>query len=138
MDKLAKTPHNDLMSKDTFSLIYFGLAAIFAIWFLRRGVGERRKPNQLHLDSRDSVPTILKPETSARPDKVPQQKKLNFHFIYNGHSWEAYEVLGLTPGASVEAVEEAYKKSLATSDPQSHDFMTTAYEAIIKGTKGKS
>ena len=81
MDNLAKRPHNDLMSKDTFSLIYFGLAAIFAIWFLRRGVGERRKPNQLHLDSRDSMPTVLKADSSDSTVKAPQQKKLNFHFI---------------------------------------------------------
>lgn len=66
------------------------------------------------------------------PDIKQQSKSLNVIFNYNGHSWDAFEVLGIPAGAKPPMVEEAYKKALKTTDRSSHDFIKTAYEAIRK------
>lgn len=67
-----------------------------------------------------------------KPDPLSQTKSLNVIFNYNGHSWDAFEVLGVPAGAKPAMVEEAYKKSLQATDKSSHDFIKTAYDAIKK------
>lgn len=51
-------------------------------------------------------------------------KELNVVFNHNGESWDAYEVLGLPAGSSLEEVEKAFKNSAQT------DLMKAAYKAI--------
>ena len=58
------------------------------------------------------------------------ERSLNVVFNYNGHSWDAYEVLGLPAGCSPEKVESAYKESLARVEPASRPFMDAAFQAI--------
>lgn len=58
------------------------------------------------------------------------ERPLNVVFNYNGHSWDAYEVLGLPAGSSPESVETAYQESLKRVDDGSKPFMQAAYEAI--------
>src|SRR5436305_1648949 len=55
------------------------------------------------------------------------ERPLNVVFNYNGHSWDAYEVLGLAAGSSPEKVEKAYRASLATVEPTSRSFMEAAF-----------
>jgi hypothetical protein len=62
-------------------------------------------------------------------------RPLNVHFNYNGHSWDAYEVLGLPAGSSLEKVEAAYEESVARVDVGSRPFMDAAYKAITGRTK---
>ena len=57
------------------------------------------------------------------------------YFNFNGHSWEAYETLGLTPGATLEEVKKAYQQELSMVDSSSQIFITTAYEAILSKAK---
>ncbi len=63
-------------------------------------------------------------------------KVLNVMFNYNGHAWDAHEVLGVPAGAPMEMVKAAYQKSLTTTDSSSHDFISTAYNAICNEMKG--
>lgn len=58
------------------------------------------------------------------------ERPLNVVFNYNGHSWDAYEVLGLPAGSSPEKVEDAYKNSAETVDAGSRPFLEAAYQAI--------
>lgn len=58
-------------------------------------------------------------------------KDLNILFNYNGHSWDAYEVLGLPAGASLVDVTKAYQGMLKTADPESHEFLETAFKSIL-------
>lgn len=67
-----------------------------------------------------------------KPSANSESKNLNVIFNYNGHSWDAFEVLGIPAGAKPAAVEEAYKKVLKETDKSSHDFVRTAFEAIRK------
>lgn len=53
-------------------------------------------------------------------------------FQFSGHSWDAYEVLGISSSASDEELDIAYKISLGKVDPQSQEFIRLAYEAIQK------
>lgn len=78
--------------------------------------------------------TILEPETDqARPEFSAQgtPKNLAIFFIYNGHDWEAHNVLGVAQGANMKMVTEAYQKLLQTSDPKSYEFLEAAYKAIL-------
>lgn len=60
-----------------------------------------------------------------------QSKDLNILFNYNGHTWDAYEVLGLPAGASLVDVTKAYQGMLKTSEPDSHEFLETAFKTIL-------
>lgn len=59
-------------------------------------------------------------------------KSLNVHFVYNGHTWDAYEVLGVPAGSSLRTVTQNYQSSLKKADPQSRSFLDAAYQAILK------
>ncbi len=56
-------------------------------------------------------------------------KNLNIIFIYNGHSFDAYEVLGAPAGASFALVERFYHESLKQKG-YDQDFLLAAFEAI--------
>ncbi len=60
------------------------------------------------------------------------EKSLNVLFNWNGHSWDAYEVLGLPAGSSKESVNAAYQKLLVQGDKDSLPFFKAAFEAIQK------
>lgn len=70
--------------------------------------------------------------TQVHPDLVGvKTKSLNIMFNYNGHSWDAYEVLGVPAGASITIVTEAYQAALLRGNKSSLDFLETAYKAIL-------
>jgi hypothetical protein len=58
------------------------------------------------------------------------ERPLNVVFNHNGHSWDAYEVLGLPAGSSPDKVESAYKESLLRVEASSRPFIEAAYKAI--------
>lgn len=60
---------------------------------------------------------------------------INVIFVYNGHEWDAYKVLGIPAGSSREKVEEAFKKTISRVDKESKSFFTVAYQAILEGRK---
>jgi hypothetical protein len=60
------------------------------------------------------------------------EKVLNVFFIFNGHSWDAYEVLGVPPGSSLARCEQAYQKALTEVADDSREFVDLAWEAIRK------
>lgn len=62
---------------------------------------------------------------------TPIEKNLNVFFNYNGHTWDAYEVLGVPAGAPLNIVTQYYQRALAGSDKESHPFLQTAYQAIL-------
>lgn len=53
-------------------------------------------------------------------------------FVYNGHDWEAFEVLGLPAGAKLAAVTQRYQELLRTADRAQMEFYEAAYRAILK------
>ncbi len=87
----------------------------------------------------DPVPTQSSSRQSGSdsrsgPDAPLQEKVLNVLYNWNGHSWDAYEVLGLPAGSSVEAASEALQRALGKTDPESHAFLKAAFDAITRKT----
>lgn len=57
---------------------------------------------------------------------------LNVFFNYNGHSFDAYEVLGVPAGSTLEEIQSAYQKTLTNHDESTRPFYRAAYEAILR------
>lgn len=86
---------------------------------------------RLKLDGRralDSAPD--KPGARPTLDERVVERSLNVVFNYNGHSWDAYEVLGLPAGSGRDRVREALAANLAKVDLSSRGFIEAAYRAI--------
>ena len=78
--------------------------------------------------------TILEPENESVKkefSQASQPKNLAIFFIYNGHDWEAYSVLGVAQGANMKVVTESYQKLLQTSDSKSYEFLEAAFKTIL-------
>ena len=130
-------------SQDFLTLNLVGAGA-FIFWYLISRGGSRR-PTKLNMSAQDSVPPLVEAEKSVAPAQnqtyPPQRhpdvqgratKNLNVMFNYNGHSWDAYEVLGVPAGASMKIVTDAYQTALRKSDKESMEFLETAYNAILR------
>ncbi len=63
---------------------------------------------------------------------VAPAKKTEIFFIYNAHEWESHEVLGVSPGATLQQVTERYQVLIKTSDASSFEFYEAAFRAILK------
>jgi hypothetical protein len=89
----------------------------------------------------------LKPETAKEPVKVDPKdvkieepsfaKKEIVYFVYNGHEWEAHEVLGLPSGVSLPEATQHYQNLIKTSDPSTFEFYDAAFAAILKLKRNK-
>lgn len=66
----------------------------------------------------------------AASGEFASEKSLNVMFLYNGHNFDAYEVLGLPAGSRREQVESAYRRALSASAAESHGFYEAALQAI--------
>ena len=62
-------------------------------------------------------------------------RELGVLFMYNGHDWEAHQVLGLPQGASMHQVTLAYQDLIKKSDPSTFDFFEAAYNALSEKHK---
>lgn len=133
-------------SQDLLTVNIVGAGA-FILWYVLVRGGEKR-PTQLDMNARDSAPPLITSEPEpvvdlaptmrvatpqvAHPDLVGKKtKSLNVMFIYNGHSWDAYEVLGVPAGSSIKSVTDAYQTALRRCDKDSVEFLETAYMAIL-------
>lgn len=56
-------------------------------------------------------------------------KSLNVMFMYNGHNFDAYEVLGVPAGARMEMVQAAFDKAIAQRGSD-REFLEAALGAI--------
>lgn len=67
----------------------------------------------------------------AAPMPPAAERQLNVFFNWNGHTWDAFEVLGCPAGASRETVLQAFHACRAKS-PDSIAFLQAATDAILK------
>ncbi len=72
-------------------------------------------------------------ESQAQPVDVVagELRQLSVFFNWNGHTWDAHEVLGIAPGASRETVIQAFHQSRSQS-PDSTPFLQAAADSILK------
>ncbi len=101
-------------------------------------------------DSEGKKPVVLEPETDGPQGKVsvpatksggynpkivpieppPVTRTLAVIFMYNGHDWEAHDVLGVPQGASMHEITKVYQQLVKKSDARSLQFYEHAYAAI--------
>lgn len=122
------------MSSQAFLWINAVLAvAILSLFAIRRG---QRQPTRLRLRNGSRLKydidkaATMDPETLRAQAMGRREKSLNVLFNYNGHSWDAFEVLGLPAGAPAPLVDEAYKREKARLEKSRHEFLDCAYSAI--------
>ena len=60
----------------------------------------------------------------------PEERVLNVIFQFNGHDFDAHEVLGQPAGCSLKQAEAAYVQLSNTTDEDSAEFYKMAYDAI--------
>ncbi len=59
----------------------------------------------------------------------------NIWFNWNGHSWCAFEVLGIPSTSSVALAQEAFRQAIGSSETNSHPFLNEAIQAIERCCK---
>jgi hypothetical protein len=128
-----------------FLYIYLALGAALLIWFMSGLKNRGHKPTRLSMRN----PTTELPPEPPPPSKAAVKKDyskattekpntskarvLNVLFLYNGHDWDAYEVLGIPAGASLPLVTEKYQKLVQEAlDQGQREFYEAAYQAILK------
>ncbi len=79
-------------------------------------------------------------EADTAPGRKPQGpgaqqvKSLNVLFNWNGHTWDAYEVLGVPAGSSLESARSAFERAVALADTETVPFLKAAFDAIARGS----
>ncbi len=77
--------------------------------------------------------TALSADRSYEDSALKSAKKLNVLFLYNGHDWDAYAVLGVPAGANLSLVTERYQQLVKDSQDKGQiEFYQAAYNAILK------
>lgn len=118
----------------TLNMVVFALLAIVFFWG-RRG---QRSPTSLDMASKrfNSVETLADLEfKKLLHSSVDTNMEASSLFNYNGHTWDAYEVLGIPAGSSLEVIKEAFEKALRRSDVSSHTFFKLALTAVLAEMK---
>lgn len=114
--------------------IFIAVSLFIAMLFLWRKDSSVLKPNRLYFKKQKSyrdVPAVLSQETLAESKITAQEKNLNVLFMYNGHSFDAHEVLGIPAGANRKMVEEAYALATSKMSSDSREFLQAAYQALM-------
>jgi hypothetical protein len=129
------------VGQQEFLLINFILIAIFGVLFL---VGRRsalkNSPNfKMTADYAESqnkakLKVIGENLEDLNSEKI---KSLNVMFLYNGHIWDAHEVLGIKPGCSIDEIKVAFEKVISKNDAGAHEFIKTALAAIFQNLKNQ-
>ena len=119
-----------------FIILNAVVVTLLVISFLRMRRSARQSTMRFR-NSRDQyvkkevvVKRLIPDENDPRLKRPGSEKSLNVMFNYNGHSWDAYEVLGVPAGSSFEAAFLVFEKLTKTMDDESRTFMLTALEAI--------
>lgn len=118
-----------------FLIFSFVLLVVLVAYMLYR---PKKQPSRLKLrDSKDGGKVDFSSlgidvEGFEDGDAPSTAKEINIIFQFNGHSFEAYEVLGLPAGSSLREVEKAYRDSLNEKDMQAQEILHFAYRAILK------
>lgn len=145
------------MNSQEFLIVNVTWISLLVLWYWRSRGAASKGPTELNLHAQDSAPLVIPPEerlegrveerTGERAVSGPVRnysalnlssqamsahaKNLNVIFNYNGHSWDAHEVLGVPAGAAMPAVTAAYQNALKKADPASYGFLETAYKSIL-------
>lgn len=72
-------------------------------------------------------------QRGSRSEETSQGLRiLNVVFVWNGHPWDAFEVLGVPAGSSLKEVESSYRDLVRRTDAQSRAFLDAAFTSILE------
>jgi hypothetical protein len=158
VDNYAKAQNNIRVEMNTFLIINGVIVALVVISLFNGRKGPRapttlqlrngpdhskanpqRDVSETKLNQPQEPPQLSKPPgwQNYRPRHVSisavldHEKSLNVMFNWNGHSWDAYEVLGIPAGSSPPAVIAAYNRLKQTCEPETVPFLEAAARAIL-------
>lgn len=126
---------------------FLGLNAVFVILMLLYFWGARDgslKPSRLKFSksndgatnkNKSSQRNTITKDLSIDSDQTNGERVLNVIFNYNGHSWDAYEVLGIPAGMDVDGARQAYERIISQCDKSSQSFYETAFLAIKQSSQ---
>lgn len=119
-----------------FVLIETIVVLLLVISFLRKR--QPVKPVKLKLRKKNGLGTLERAIEGEIEERVvdceKQEKELNVFFVFNGHSFDAYEVLGVPAGASLEVVQKQYER-VCQEDPENQEIHDLALQTIQKRFK---
>jgi hypothetical protein len=107
-------------------LILIGGFVIFLIVYFQ---GSKKKDLPTKLNMKATVPPAP-PQSPQSSQTQAAPVSLNVIFNYNGHSFDAYETLGVPAGSSWDEVKVAFENTIAVNETASHEFYLTAFNAI--------
>lgn len=114
---------------------FLGLNAVFVIllvvYFLRAKNSSLR-PSKLKFEKQGvsgNASTVSEGKTLMTTE-LGDERDLNVMFNFNGYTWDAFEVLGIPAGSSMESAKEAHQKLIAHCDVSSRELYDKALLAI--------
>lgn len=122
--------------------LFLLLNAVVVIYLVLRIIFNRRAgPTSLKFDdSKKKYPMTDADQAAFEATGSPSdfrgyektgERSLNCWFQFNGHTWDAFEVLGVPAGSSREACERAMIDLRRRQDPTtSDDFLDAAWAAL--------
>ncbi len=121
-------------------LLFLNLVfGVLLVLYFVLGRPKPKQPTKLNMrakDSGDKKTQVLEPESpktlavqQAEPREV-SSRSLSVIFMYNGHDWEAHDVLGVPQGASMHEITKVYQELVKKTDARSLQFYEQAYNAI--------
>jgi hypothetical protein len=133
------------MSNEVFVWVNLGVGFLLILLLV---IGKRGalKPSSLNLRRGEADPeeAAMKAADRRKPSKASanvhfhskfndsseaKAKNLNVIFMFNGHSFDAYEILGIPAGSSLEVAEKAYHEAIKNK-PADEEFFSAAWAAI--------
>lgn len=128
-------------------LLYINLGiGLFLVLYFASGRHKPKTPTRLNMRAKSSdeiegvkKPVVLEPEGKisgnnwegkAQLEPPPVTRSLSVIFMYNGHDWEAHDVLGVPQGASMHEITKVYQQLVKKTDARSLQFYEHAYAAI--------
>lgn len=129
------------MENSLWILIIFGLLSLFgfATWGLTclklvspksekpTGSFENANPPPLKAPERQQSPTRAEGHVVSLAGGATDQPVM---FNWNGHLWEAHEVLGVKVGSSLEDIDRAFLTESEAVDPHSRAFLKMALRSL--------
>lgn len=89
-------------------------------------------PQVTQLSDKQDPPPL---SVTSNSHNLSEERSLGVLFMYNGHDWEAHQVLGLPQGASMHQITVKYQDLIKKSDPSTFEFFEAAYTALSQKHK---
>lgn len=125
-----------MINSQLLLFLNLGFGLLLVLYFIL-GRPKPKQPTKLNMRGKDSVDKkvqVLEPESQktvlAMQEPREVSRSLSVIFMYNGHDWEAHDVLGVPQGAPMHDITKAYQELVKKTDVRSLQFYEQAYNAI--------